>query len=216
MTTPWSVPRDWVGERVAVLASGPSMSMEVAEAVRGKCRVIAVNNQAIETYHVVTRLRLAALAPWADMLYAADVKWWMEYQEQALKFPGDKVTVRTALPFPEVLSLELSSFIPYDPRPTHVVSGGNSGYQAVHIAVQRGASRILLCGFDMRDHHGSKHWFGNHPGKLNTPQRYTTWITNFGQLNVALKNIGVRMINCTPKGALTGIDRMTLEEALNA
>lgn len=215
MTTPWSVPRDWEGERVAVLASGPSMSMEVAEAVRGKCKVIAVNNQAIETVHTVTRLRLAALAPWADMLYAADTKWWMYYKDQALKFTGEKVTCRAALPFPEVLSLELSNAVPYDPRPTHVVTGGNSGYQAAHIAAQRGARTILLCGFDMRHVFNRKHWFGDHPDKMNSPQRYQTWITNFGQLNVALKARGVRLINCTPKSALVGIDRMTLEEALN-
>jgi len=214
MTTPWTIPRDWDGDTVAILASGPSMSAEVAGMVRGRCRVVAVNNQGIPTVHAVTGRVLPALAPWADMLYASDAKWWMQYQADARKFAGDKVTVRDVLPFPEVLSLQLSTAIPYDPRPTHVVTGGNSGYQATHIAAQRGARRILLCGFDMRQVQGSKHWFGDHPGKLNSPQRYTTWINNFAELGKALAAVGVELINCTPKSALVGLRRMTLAEAL--
>jgi hypothetical protein len=214
MTTPWEIPRDWDGETVAVLASGPSMCMEVAETVRGRCRVIAVNNQAIPTQHAVTGVVLPALAPWADMLYAADAKWWMHHQVAALAFPGQKVTVRNVVPFPEVLSLQLSVAVPYDPRPAYVVPGGNSGYQAAHIAAQRGARRILLCGFDMRAVNGAKHWFGDHPGNLNSPQRYTTWVGNFGNLAKALAARKVELINCTPKGALTGMPRMSVAEAL--
>ena len=74
MTTQWTVPPLWQGETCAVLASGPSMSREVAELVRGRVRVIAVNNQGIDT-EVNGKLE-PALAPWADVLYAADAKWW--------------------------------------------------------------------------------------------------------------------------------------------
>jgi len=215
MTTPWTVPRDWEGETVAVLASGPSMSQEVANMVRAaRCRVIAVNNQAIPT--TCDGKVLPALAPWADMLYAADVKWWMEHAVAARAFPGLKVTVRTVLPFDDVHSLEQSNLAPYDSRPTHVVSGGNSGYQAAHIAAQRGARRILLCGFDMRDVNGKKHWFGDHPGKLNTEQRYSQWVNNFANLAQALKALNVSLINCTPKSALAGMEKLSLEDALNA
>lgn len=212
MTTPWTVPRDWEGETVAVLASGPSMSAAVADTVRGRCRVIAINNQAIPTLR--DGVMVAALAPWADMLYAADTKWWMHYAAAARAFAGLKLTVRTVLPFDDVHSLELSTSPPYDARPTHVVSGGNSGYQAVHVAAQRGAARILLCGFDMRDVRGKKHWFGDHPGKLNTPQRYTVWHHNFSDLGAELKRRGVEVLNCTPGSALTAFHHVTLQEAL--
>jgi hypothetical protein len=214
MTTPWTVPRDWVGETVAVLASGPSMSAEIADEVRGRCRVIAVNNQGIDTE--VAGKMIPAIAQWADMLYAADMKWWAHYKAQALAFAGQKVTIRTILPFPEVLSLEQSTAVPFDPRPTHLVSGGNSGYQAVHIAAQRGAQRILLCGFDMKPaKDGRKHWFGEHDGNLNTGANFRTWIHNFERLRVALDDLGVRLVNCTPGSALRGIRTMRLAEALN-
>lgn len=215
MTTPWEVPRDWEGETVAVLASGPSMSAEVADAVRGRCRVIAVSNQAIPNKRSDGTL-VPALAPWADMLYAADVKWWNHYAPVALAFAGQKVTIRNLLPFPEVLSLEQSNRAPFDPRPTHLVSGGSSGYQAVHIAAQRGARRILLCGFDMKPAaDGTRHWFGEHAGSLNTTCAFRRWIQCFEGLSVALGDLGVQLINCTPGSALRGIRVMSLPEALN-
>jgi hypothetical protein len=74
MTTAWSVPPEWVGETAAILASGPSLTREQCEAVRGKAKVIAVNNQAIDTD--CDGVRVPAMAPWADVLYAADAKWW--------------------------------------------------------------------------------------------------------------------------------------------
>jgi hypothetical protein len=214
MTTPWSVPRDWVGETVAVLASGPSMSAAVAETVRGRCRVIAVGNQGIDT--TIDGVFRPALAPWADMLYAADYKWWVEYGLEACKFEGLKVTARRLLKQSDVHSLEVSEKrVPFDDRPTHVVSGANGGYQAVHIAVQRGASRILLCGFDMRTVNDKKHWFGDHPRKLNTKQNYRGWIVNFELLAPELKKRGVEVINCTPKSALHMFARGKLEEVLS-
>ena len=164
MTTAWSVPRDWEGETVAILASGPSMTREQAEMVRGKVRVIAVNNQGIDTE--CNGAMVPAFAPWADVLYAADQKWWGCYKDRALKFAGLKVTLRSGLPFKEVLSLQQSSQRVFDPRPTHLASGGNSGYQAVHLAVHFGVKQIWLCGFDMVSTDKRRHWFGNHPPRV--------------------------------------------------
>lgn len=216
MTTPWSAPRDWEGETVAVLAAGPSMSPVIGETVRGRCRVIAVNNSGIDTWTTEGKL-MPAPAPWADVLYAADVKWWDAHKNEALHFAGDKVTIRTALPYPQVKSLEFSTNVPFDPRPTHLVSGGNSGYQAVHLAAHLGARRILLCGFDMRDVNGKRHWFGSYVNKrLNSQPDYRRWIENFRELGVALQALGIEVVNCTPKSALSGFDRKTLEEAIHA
>lgn len=212
MTTKWEVPREWVGETVAILASGPSMSRETAEYVRGKCRVIAINNQGIPTD--VDGVRQPAMAPWADVLYAADAKWWVHYADRALKFEGLKVTIRHMTTYPEVLHLEQSTSQPFDDRPTHLVTGGNSGYQAIHLAAHFGATRILLCGYDMRQISNRKHWFGDHPGKLNSPQRYDNWIANFARLAPALKERGVEVLNCTAGSALKCFTRARLEEVI--
>lgn len=216
MTTPWVVEPEWRGETAAILASGPSMTREQAEAVRGRCRVIAVNNQGIDTE--CDGALVPALAPWADILFAADAKWWRHYHDRALKFAGRKVTVRATLPWPEVFSLTQSYEHPtFDPRPTHLVSGGNSGYMAVHLAVHLGVKKILLLGFDMRDGRGGRrHWFGAHPGKLNSRGSYATWRSAFDKFAGVLNRMDVEVLNCTPDSALKSFRRVPLTVALDA
>lgn len=215
MTTPWSVPRDWKGQTAAILASGPSLTREQCEAVRDKCRVIAVNNQGIDTVDSVSGQLVQAMAPWADVLFAADIKWWNHYQDRALKFEGRKVCIVHRRNFPQVYSLQRSSELVFDPRPTHLVFGGNSGYMALHLAVHFGAKRILLCGYDMKDSGGRKHWFGNHSGKLNSKARYHYWIRSFDRLAPRLAKMKVEVINCSTNTALRCFPRTTLEKALN-
>jgi hypothetical protein len=216
LTTPWSVPRDWAGETAAVLAGGPSLTREQVEAVRGKCRVIAVSNTAIDTVDSETKAIIPAFAPWADVLYAADLKWWRHYQDQALKFPGIKVTIGPRKTFHEVYSLERSDCKAYDPHPTRIVYGGNSGYQALHLAVQFGAKRVLLLGFDMKNgRRGRKHWFGSHPGKLNSNAQFNGWIRAFDRFSKVLTEMGITVINCSPDTALRCFRRASVEKALN-
>ncbi|HCZ48509.1 MAG TPA: hypothetical protein DCZ11_05850, partial [Gammaproteobacteria bacterium] len=50
--------------------------------------------------------------------------------------------------------------------PLRIHQGGNSGYQALNLAVLLGAERVILLGYDM---HGG-HWHGRHGGRLNNPE----------------------------------------------
>jgi len=214
LTTPWSVPRDWVGETAAILASGPSLTRAQCEAVRGRCRVIAVNNQGVETE--VNGVMQPAMAPWADVLFASDLKWWKQYGERAKEFKGLKVTFRQHRGHPDVLSLEHSVTHPsFDPRPTHLVMGGNSGYQAIHLAVHFGVKRILLLGFDMQETGRRRHWFGNHPPRLDSKPSFATWIRAMNKFAPVLRARDVDVINCTPTTALRCFRRMSLEAALD-
>lgn len=215
MPSGWSVPRDWPGETVAILASGPSLTREQCDYVRGKCRVIAVNNQGIDTVDSNTRQIVPAFAPWADVLYAADTRWWNHYRAQALAFPGLKVKIRDAHHLPEVHVLQVSHERVFDPRPTHLATGGNSGYQAMHLAAHFGATRLILLGFDMKfSDHRRRHWFGNHSATLNTIGNFTAWIRNFTALAPVLERRGVEVINCTTDTALKCFSRRSLSEAL--
>jgi hypothetical protein len=208
MSRPWP---DWRGETVAILASGPSLTRAQADYVRGKCRVIAVNNQGIDTE--TDGIVQPALAPWADILYAADAKWWNCYRTRALAFAGLKVS-GTHVAHPGVHTLKRSHQKVFDPRPTHVC-GSNSGYQALHLAVQLGATRILLLGFDLRfGVNGRKHNHGNHPPRLNSRPNFATWRHQFDQLAPVLRARGVEVVNCSPSSALTAFKRASLEVML--
>jgi len=208
----WKVPREWEGETATILASGPSLTREQVDYVRGKSRVIAVNNQGIDT--VVNGVVTPAFAPWADVLYAADRKWWEAHKAHALKFAGYKITIRD-FHFEQVRSLQVSPQQVFDPRPTHLVTGGNSGYQALHLATHFGAKRIVLLGFDMQlGPKKERHWFGNHPGNLNVAGNFPTWLRSFNRLAPELQKMGIDVINCTTSTALKCFKRAPLEETL--
>ncbi len=192
----WTVPLLWSGKMVAVLASGPSMSQRVADEVfAAGLPTIVVNNTFL-------------LAPWADMLYAADAAWWHAHPAAA-DFPGLRVTVQDV---PGTHKLRCSGPTGFDPHPGAVRSGGHSGYQAVHIAMHAGARQILLCGFDL---HGT-HWHGPHPEPLrNTAQgTYVRWIENFAELREPAAERGITIINVTPNSALRCFPMMSLADAL--
>jgi hypothetical protein len=190
------------------------MTREDAEYVRGKCRVIAVNNQGIDTVHSETKELVPAFAPWADVLYAADTKWWQDYAPRSLAFAGLKVTIRDAYGMTGVNTLRISTEQVFDPKPTHLVTGGNSGYQAVHLAAHFGAKRILLLGFDMKMNGKQRHWFGNHPGRLNSPGNYPQWVRSFGRLATALKGKGIQVINCSTTSALDCFLKAPLRDSI--
>lgn len=128
MTTQWTITPEWKGQTVAVLASGPSMSAEVAESLR-QHRTIAVN----EAYRV---------APWADMLLALDGNWPAEYRAfKGLRVTGVEDAGLDALYIgPRWETVQIG--------PTHRVEIHNSGLTAVRVAALMGASRIVLAGFD--------------------------------------------------------------------
>ena len=195
---PWIAPR-WDNETCIVLASGESMSQQVADDARATgFRSIVVNS----TFK---------LAPWADVLYAADALWW-EVTRGARDFAGIKVGCdidRTIVP--GVQYLHFTGVEGFDPTPGCVRTGNNSGYQAVHVAAQAGCARILLCGFDMR----GGHWHERHPRPLRDHGEgiYGGWIREFNKLAPILERRGVEVINCTPNSALTCFCCMSLDEA---
>lgn len=187
----WTVPQMWAGQTVAILASGPSMSQAVADQVR--CLpTIAINT----TYR---------LAPLATMLYAADPEWWQAHPD-ALRFGGLKVSVSDVK---GVMRLRNSGNTGFDPDPSALRTGGNSGYQALHIAAHAGAARVLLCGYNM----GGEHWHGPHPQGLRATAQevYARWLERFDSLAPILAKRGVDVVNVTPNSALKCFRTSTLD-----
>lgn len=86
-------------------------------------------------------------------------------------------------------------------EPGTIGGGGNSGFQALNLAIQFGARRILLLGYDM---HGG-HWHGDHPAGMAQPKDDTMarWRRAFQANAPLIAAMGVEVINCTPGSALT-------------
>ena len=130
MTSKYEIKPIWYGKTVAVLASGPSMSAEVAEQLRAyKC--IAVNF----THDI---------APWADMLVALDrnMKIWNAAESfggiKICGFESDLIDAFYIGAMHEAVRLS----------GTHRIEIRNSGLAAIRIAEQMGAAKIILAGFD--------------------------------------------------------------------
>lgn len=183
---------NWAGERVAILASGPSLRAAPIDAIgRSGCRILVINNS-------------WTLVPWASALYAADLSWWRHYNADVARwFAGMTFTQDETAAADYGIDLIRSVDRPglsRDPRVIH--QGGNSGYQAIGLAHRAGAAQILLFGFDM---HGD-HWHGPHreevAGHLTTRLDFAGWIPRFDALAADLEAVGVETINCTPGSAL--------------
>lgn len=196
----WSIPRAHEGRTVAVLASGPSMSQRVADALH----IAGVPCVAVNTTH--------RLAPWAWALYAADVEWWVHPSNvDAHRFEGLRVSCQQVK---GVHLLRNAGTIGYSDDADCVHTYGNSGAQALQIAVKAGARRVLLAGFDM----GGCHWHGKHPAGLRetSQELYARWVERYATLAPLLALRGVDVVNVTPGSALQCFRASTLEAELAA
>lgn len=199
-----SVPKLWPVNSVCVcLGGGPSLTAEDAEYCRGKSYTVAVNDS-------------HKLAAWADVLYACDAKYWDHY-EGVPSFTGLKFTLEArAERWPGVQALKRAGPHGLELDPAEGIAvGTNSGFQALGIAVQLGATHIILLGYDMMvGPHGRTHWFGKHPRPLECRADYNLFIASFATAVVPLREAGIRVTNCSRQTALDCFERMPLQEAL--
>jgi hypothetical protein len=204
----------WQGETVVVLASGPTLTDDQCSVVRdwhagGGGRVIAIN----------TTFRRA---PWADVLYACDRKWWNVYgAEVVASFRGQCWTqdAESAREFGlhSVRSVPAAGLS----RRAGVVYqgggpywGGHSGYQAINLAYHWGAARFVILGMNLRKVGHATHWHEPHEG-IAVSSPYERWQREFVPLVADLKAVGVEIVNATPDSALP-LPFVPLEEALRA
>jgi hypothetical protein len=203
----WSVPRLWPGETVAIFGGGPSITQEQVNACRG-LHSIAVNDAYL-------------LAPWAEILYFADERWWRWHKdlENFRAFQGLKVSIeqgKFTVESPDVRILKNLSdgernVLSEDP--TGIATGRASGYQAINIAYLAGAKRIILLGFDCKFDGDRTNWHQNH--KVKTPRAWLHEMPRyFTKLADALEARGVDVVNCSPGTALNCFRKAELAEVL--
>jgi hypothetical protein len=202
---------DWQ-EPVIVAASGPSLTKEVADRCRKarwfqSWRIVCVS----DSYRLFS-------PSGADILYSCDPEWW-RLHDGAREFRGerwsshhkdgnDKLEIAEEYGL-KLVAGKLSPGFSTDPECIHY--GHNSGFQAVNVAILKGATRIVLVGFDMRVVGKSTHFFGSHPKPLRDNTQFEKFIKAFGEVKPP-----VPIINATPGSALTCFPMMTLDEALSS
>jgi hypothetical protein len=126
------------------LASGPSLTREVVDQVRGRPTIV-VNSS-------------CSLAPWASVLYFTDSSWYEPRRELVEKFAGpggfhvrtakrriaDKVRRIQTCGDPDLQG-------EFPPAGSGLVrQGRSSGHTAISLAIAMGARQVVLLGYDCR------------------------------------------------------------------
>lgn len=165
---------------VAVLATGPSMSQDVANRVRG-LRTVAVSDA-------------WRLAPWAEAICSTDAAWWQANPE-ALECRAEKYCVAQDFNKPVgVTRLPMSS-------------GSNSGLLGLHVALRMKPELIVLLGFDMR---GSHFFGKHKPPLKNTDEnRFGVFRRQFAQVHLGGVKVfnctPNSALDCFPKDTLENV-----------
>lgn len=199
---------DWSGETAAIIASGPSAKNANISLLKGMTRVIAIKKS-------------VELAPFADVVYGCDAPWWRSVQGLP-KFQGLKLAYDRGVCGSQygIRMVEIEDPTSNDLKfgvTGNVGAGGNSGFQALNLAIQFGATRIILIGFDLRGDSG-EHWYGrNNWAMANNPvdSVYKRWVTAFTSAAPVLSARGIRVINASPISALQCFPKMSIEDALS-
>ena len=179
----------WKGRRVAVLASGPSLTKEDAIAVRDAGFItIVVNN----TWK---------LAPWYDVLMAGDNRWWRTHHKD-IKGTGKRYSkghrsekLYKAHVFKSILG-----------------SDYNSGELAIEYAARKGPDLIVLLGFDGSLDKGI-HWHGPHHHTPNpNATRCKKWLNQFARIPETFPDANI--INCSRYTKVECFPTANLEDVL--
>jgi hypothetical protein len=223
------VERKWEGETAVILGGGPSLTFLQIEKVHtahlaGKVRCIAVN----DTY---------LWAPWADVSYFADAQFWgwhsagidkpllglraEHVRKRFAAFAGEKCSIGVVGNRLEDIKIEDEAVhvlknnrttyqeLSLDPQYLATAQGKNGGFQALNLAVLAGAKEIILLGFDGKP----GHFHGGHP-KPTPDHFYDAMRKGFSCAENAIKEAGIRVLNCSPGSALDNFPKMAIEEAL--
>ena len=205
---------NWGDCPCVVAASGPSLTKEVAAAVR-RARFHA-------PWKVVAVSDAYRLMPWADVLYSCDFAWWRAHGG-VKDFTGERWTSHSSnLSIIDDKSLVADEFdlnfvsagygkgFSKDPALIHYGSPEHSGFQAVNLAALTGCARIVLVGFDY-GFDKEPHFFGAHPQPLrqSPASAYAEMARAFDKVET-----NVEILNATPKSNLKRFPSVALNEAL--
>ncbi len=185
------------------IASGPSLSQADIRTVQiargeGRCKVAVIN-------------RTWELAPWADLLYASDARWWDSEFNPGARFNGEKHTLSASTA--RRLGIQGSqASASWSNDPARVFSGGLSGIQLINLLAHR-ADRVVLLGYDMQYQGARRHWHSDYDSARGFPNvpNLADQLRHFDEI---ARGCPIPILNATRQTALTQFPRVTLNQVL--
>jgi hypothetical protein len=216
-----SVWPNWNQQTVVCMASGPSLTAEDIALVENQrkfgaqtIRTIAINDCGLARH-------LPMSAPWADILYAADARWWQHHRPSftGLRVSGEKVLPvknprdgRTTEVETQVLKMLTTGRAPMPYEPGSVVHGNHSGFQALGLALTLGAARIFLLGYDCGKIGGQAWAHPDRDAGFKRQSPYDKWAEPYNQ--VPGRWPYVEIINCSAHSVITVFPKRPLGEVI--
>ena len=186
------------GRTVFCLASGPSLTEEVARRVRGR--------------HCIVVNASVAMAPWADVWFFTDSWLFPRYGHHT---QGMIVTLsRSAKHEAPARVRRIKAAWRPDFARGEVRQGRSSGHTAVALAIAMGASRVALIGYDMRVVADREHHHSDYVGPRDLAIYEREFVPGFAGWRAAAAAVGADIVNCTPGSAVTEFPFADLDEVL--
>lgn len=210
------VEKRFLGQTVACIATGPSLTLQQVEAARSKGFVLFGCNNVWRD------------VPDLSVLYACNEGWWAHYWcDDLLYYPAEKWTTNKVAADKFSLNWIAEKFdYGLSSNPNIVHHGHGSGYTMLNLAYLMGASRILLLGYDCKyapDYSGQdrkigsapRHFFGEYPSAL----RHWPFFSIKNGVHVEMVELyrsvaqqgAVEIVNCTPGSAIDCFPRADIE-----
>lgn len=198
---------DWHQQICVCIATGPSLTEEQLTMVHSYRKHGAAKLNAIAINDAGLRRRLPLAAPWADILYAADQRWWQFYKPAftGLRVSGEEVKGVETIP--------LTMLARGEPMPREagsVVSGDHSGFQALGLALTLGATRIILLGYDCGGNKRNCH--DNREPRFKSEPPFDQWVEKYNQVPGRWPH--VEFINCSPQSRISAFPKKEIREVL--
>jgi hypothetical protein len=197
---------DWSGKACAIIASGPSVKKADVELLKGRLRVLAIKANA------------TIFAPWADVVYGCDYPWWRSVRGLP-EFEGLKLSFEPRdLAGQGVQKIDIQrdhDNIVLEPIGT-TGNGRNSGFQALNLAIQFGANRILLLGYDCHDRGGVHHYGRNTAMGMSNPglDNFNRWRWAFDNAAPKIAALGIDVVNTSPNSEIKAFRKQGVAETL--
>jgi hypothetical protein len=184
----YNIQKDWAGATVVILGGGPSLpeSLEIPP----EHKVIAVNEAGLTRYTE------------ADVLFFGDFRWY-GWNRQRMKFFMGKEIISRGYDYMYPDHIKVARWDNTQPIHTgsNALGGVCSGGSAIDLAYKRGASKIVLLGFDMNDE-GPANFHNMHKEQPVAASRAETYIPSINAAATILKDAGVEVLNATKESKL--------------
>jgi len=230
----WQVPKIWEDGDVWIIGGGPSITKTfgipdslVDKVIKGEAKLFEYSPyfSVLHDKHVIGINIAFLIGNWIDMVFFGDANFFLKWKPQLENFKGLKVSCSSSTEkFDWVKYLMKDGRKPkgITDNPHKVSWNHNSGAAAISVAVNAGAKRIFLLGFDMKlDDDKKQHFHGeylpatkviNKKPRKNLP--FHKHLPGFAHIKLDADRMGVEIYNVNPDSAIQEFPKIPLDLAL--